>query len=194
MERNLNVNSVNTIGAGNNQYEGFGDGTDAIKTEEGLYKIMERDGGIKLKMDQGTEEPAMYEEMPIELQPRLQKSRQMSATGKAKLRKAPKKTVRFPEAKTNMKNQIVTKIEQNLYPAKKTKVLKEKSLKKNGMPKLTPQQEREIMFLIQQEEELAAQEQGYGHVDDLKRIPWTAEDKAISGLLEKQKRKYKQSI
>ena len=51
VERNLNVNSVNTIGAANNQYEGFGDGTDAIKTEEGLYKIMERDGGIKLKMD-----------------------------------------------------------------------------------------------------------------------------------------------
>ena len=92
---------------------------------------MERDGGLKISMDQGTEEPAMYEEMPIQLQPRLQKKRQVSGAVKAKLRKAPKKTVHFPEAKTNMKNQIVTKIEQNLYPAKKTKVLRVKNLKKD---------------------------------------------------------------
>lgn len=198
-ETNLNVNSNDKINVGQSPI-GFGDGTDVIDTEEGIYEIMERDAGIKFthdsrKPEENIDEPAMYEEMPIDLQPKLNHRRSLKKSSRR--RKGKKKTVQFPQAKHNMKQQIVGKIEENVFGKKKRRKLKKRGLKKNQMPRLTPEQEQELMYMIQQEELAGMEEHMGGELPEMyQSVPnhQNRNEKEIAGLLRKQKRKYKQSI
>lgn len=198
-EMNLNVKSNDKLQLKQN-FGGFGDGTDVINTEEGIYDIMERDGGLKFthdnrKPEDNTEEPAMYEEFPIELPPKLTSQREPKKPGRR--RKTKKKKSKYPQDKHTMKQQIVGKIEENIYGKKKRKKLRKKNLKKNQMPRLTPEQEQELMYMIQQEQ-LAGMEENsdLDMPEAFSSVPrqQNKSEKEIAALLRKQKRKYKQSI
>jgi hypothetical protein len=68
--------------------------------------MMERDAGVKFTHDSrepsdNIDEPAIYEEMPVELQPKLTQGRKFKKSSRGK--KSRKRKTTFPQAKSNMK-------------------------------------------------------------------------------------------
>lgn len=149
-EKNLNIESSNRV---NNEiiqivpsttknFNEFGDAAEAIKTEEDLMDIMEKDGEIKFTHDSRNpnEDQIIYEENQV-LEPKMKKRRKKGkrksksrAHIKPGMRK--KKTAsRVNGKKRTMKKQIVSKIEENIYGKKRRKKLKKKKLTKSSVNK-----------------------------------------------------------
>lgn len=179
----------------------FGDAADAIKTEEELMQVMERDGEIKFTND--NEEDFNYNENN-NLEPKMKnlrkkgrKKSQNKSNFRGKMRKkeeASKATGR----KRSMKREIVSKIEDNIYGKKRRKKLRKKKLTKTMMPKLTPQEQFNVVNAIKDEEQdLNNEEEApFFYSDEMLQaaILKGEQEKMVEEMLKKQKRKYKQNL
>jgi hypothetical protein len=82
------------------------DGSEAIDSEDGIYDIMQRDGGLKFTSEsrdprKNIDEPGIYEEMPVPLKPKLNGKRNLKQSGRIK--KPTQRVEVIPQAKFNMK-------------------------------------------------------------------------------------------
>lgn len=144
-EKNLNIESSNRVDkqiipTSTKNFNEFGDAAEAIKTEEDLMDVMERDGEIKFTHDsREPEEGQMVYEDNQMLEPKMKKrkkrmKKKSKSRGHLKPRMSKKKTAsRVNGKKRTMKKQIVSKIEENIYGKKRRKKLKKKKLTKSSV-------------------------------------------------------------
>ena len=120
------------------QYDGFVDATEALNSDENLEEIMARDGGLDLPSEGRTGRKKVEEDDGLgsdegKLAPKMTKAQMRKRpVKKKKPKKGRKKKMRGKSARyIGMKQQIVGKIEDNIYGKKRKKNLKRKVLTKN---------------------------------------------------------------